>query len=158
MATNYSTWQPDQNELYKEFEQADEFFRLKNQTTPRWADGEPVHHYRRRLTERMQSGAPNCQGFNLAEATGSAAEVLINQVREDALKEARHPTQVPDGELKEVTRYDAAGRPFKEFYGRPSVWLNQFADDRRKMVTNFRTETERGYTNPNVEGIAGLKY
>jgi hypothetical protein len=83
MATNYSTWQPDPNELYKEYEQADEFFRLKNQTTPRWADGEPVHHYRRRLTERMQPDAPNCQGFSLAEATGAAAEVLIKQVRDD---------------------------------------------------------------------------
>jgi hypothetical protein len=74
------------------------------------------------------------------------------------MKEARHPTKVPDGELKEVHRVDAAGRPYSEFVGRPSVWLNEFADSRRRMVTNIRTETPRGFTNPNVAGIAGLKY
>ena len=41
------------------------------------------------------------------------------QIFKAAEQEARSPTNVPDGQLKEVRRLDQSGRPFYEFHGRP---------------------------------------
>jgi hypothetical protein len=92
------------------------------------------------------------------EARGTVFDLLEKQISEDANREAQRPTMIPDGELREVRRVDHVGRPSYEFYGKPSAWLSMFADDKRKMLTGIRTETERGVTNPSVSGIAGLRY
>jgi hypothetical protein len=57
--------------------------------------------YRRRLAEGLQQHAPNCKDFNIRHSTGSAFDVLEKQIKADAEREAQHPTQIPEGTLKE---------------------------------------------------------
>jgi hypothetical protein len=130
-------------------EKADEILRLKNQTAPRWLDGENLGTYERRLASRIQPYSPNTKDINLNHATGSAFEVLRNQIYEDALKEAAHPTQFTSkDELREITKYDQSGRPYKEFYGHPSSWMSMFSSGKRRLV-GIRTETQKGYVPSN---------
>jgi hypothetical protein len=56
---------------------------------------------------------------------------------------------IPEGELREVKRYDQSGRVSLEFYGKPSVWLNQFSQGKKRLV-GIRTETQRGYFPSNL--------
>jgi hypothetical protein len=103
-------------------ERADEILRLKNQTAPRWLDGENLETYERRLASRIQPYSPNAKDVNLNRATGSAFQVLRNQIYEDAIKEASHPTQFTSkDELREITKYDQSGRPYKEFFRPPVI-------------------------------------
>jgi hypothetical protein len=71
--------------------------------------------YRRRLAETTQELAPNCRDFNIRHSTGTAFDVLEKQVRADAMREAYHPTNVPEGTLKEVKRYDQEGDRIPNF-------------------------------------------
>jgi hypothetical protein len=71
-----SYYEPDPKLMYEAAEQADPILKAQNQSAPRWLQGETHMGYRRRLAEKIQSHAPNCQGFKIAEAQGSAFEVL----------------------------------------------------------------------------------
>ena len=125
--------------------------------TPRPFPDEMNEEYRRRALPILQKHAPNFQNVRVDDARGSAFDLLEKQIYEDASREAQRPTQVPAGQLKEMRRVDQAGRPYYEYFGKPSVWLSTFSTG-RKMLTGIKTETERGFANPNVSSIAGLKY
>jgi hypothetical protein len=68
-----SYYEPDPKLMYEAAEQADPILKAQNQSAPRWLQGETHMGYRRRLAEKLQSHAPNCQGFKIAEAQGSAS-------------------------------------------------------------------------------------
>ena len=91
--------------------------------------------YRRRLAEALQQHAPNCKDFNIRHSTGSAFDVLEKQIKTDAQKEADHPTQIPDGTLKERVTYDQAGRPSYSYFGSPRVWMDTFAPPKKQLVS-----------------------
>jgi hypothetical protein len=44
--------------------------------------------------------------------------------------------------LREVITVDNAGRRISTFYGQPKVWIQQFAGNRRKVLS-FRTNFDR---------------
>jgi hypothetical protein len=90
--------------------------------------------YRRRLAEGLQQHAPNCKDFNIRHSTGSAFDVLEKQIKADAEREAEHPTQIPEGTLKERVTYDQAGRPSYSYYGSPRVWMDTFATPKKFLV------------------------
>jgi hypothetical protein len=113
----------------------DPYFRMHRPTgAPPPLERESETAYRRRLAETLQQHAPNCKDFNIRHSTGSAFDVLEKQIKADAQREAVRPTNVPEGTLKQVTRYDQAGRPFYEFFGSPSTWMSNFAHPRKKLV------------------------
>src|SRR5271163_3943686 len=87
--------------------------------------------YRRRLAEALQQHAPNCKDFNIRHSTGTAFDVLERQIKSDAQREAQHPTQIPDGTLKEVVTHDQAGRPSYTYYGSPRAWMDNFASPKK---------------------------
>jgi hypothetical protein len=62
-------------------------------------------------------------------------EHVAQQFLASAAQEAVRPTKVPEGELKQVTRYDQAGRPYYEFFGNPSSWLKDFAGDKKRLTS-----------------------
>ena len=90
--------------------------------------------YRRRLAETLQQHAPNCKDFNIRQSTGTAFDVLERQIKADAQKEALHPTQIPEGTLKETVSYDQAGRPTYSYWGSPRVWMDHFAAPKKMLV------------------------
>jgi hypothetical protein len=114
----------------------DPLFRMHRSTgAPPPMERENETAYRRRLAEALQQHAPNCKDFNIRHSTGSAFDVLERQIKSDAQREARHPTQIPEGELRQVTRYDQAGRPFYEFLGSPRAWMDNFAPPKRYITS-----------------------
>jgi hypothetical protein len=64
---------------------------------------------------------------------GSALDHYEQRYFESAAAEAARPANIPEGTLKQVTKYDATGRPFYEFYGSPSAWMNDFSGDKKYL-------------------------
>ena len=99
--------------------------------------GEQLDQYDRALTYEVQKVAPNYRDVNLYEANGDAYKRLKEQAYADARREALNPTDVPDGELRQVTRYDHAGRPSYVYFGKCSAWLDQFAYPKKRLAGIF---------------------
>jgi hypothetical protein len=75
--------------------------------------------------------------------------MIEKQTFEAARREAERPTQIPDGTLREVKRYDQSGRVSYEFFGKVGTWLNDFHPGSKKVI-GIRQQTERGYRPSNV--------
>ena len=113
----------------------DPLFRMHRPTgAPPPMERENETAYRRRLAEALQQHAPNCKDFNIRHSTGSAFDVLEKQIKADAQREADHPTQIPEGTLKERVSYDQAGRPSYSYFGSPRVWMDHFAPPKKMLV------------------------
>jgi hypothetical protein len=136
---------PDEIEFARRHEAADELLRPFNQYAPRYMEGETLNSYDKRLTARVQQYAPSMKDINLREATGSAFKLLQNQIYDEARREAVRPTTIPKGEMRELTKYDATGRPFLEFHGSPKSWMDDFANGAKRKLVGIRTESARGY-------------
>jgi hypothetical protein len=121
-----------------------------NRTTPRPLPEETHEEYRRRALPILQNYAPGMQEVKVHDMRGSAFDMIERQTFEAARREAQHPTQIPEGELREVKRQDQAGRVSYEFFGKPSVWMDTFSEGTRRRLVGIRTETERGYRPSNV--------
>lgn len=133
MTTHYSGI-IDEDAIRKTQEDYDEVFKLHNRSAPRPLEGENETAYRRRMAERLQECAPNCKDFNIRHSTGTAFDTLEKQIKADAAREAQCPTNIPEGELRQVTHYDAAGRPSYTYHGSPSAWMKDFMPDTIKKL------------------------
>jgi hypothetical protein len=121
---------PDATELAQIYENADDVFKPHNKSAPRYMEGETTESYRQRLATRLQQHAPSLKDINVRDTRGSAFDLVEKQIYDEARREAVRPTTIPDGEMRELKKYDATGRPFLEFHGQPKC---------------VRTETQRGY-------------
>jgi hypothetical protein len=65
---------------------------------------------------------------------GSTLEHFEQRYLESARAEAQRPTNIPEGELRQVTKLDQAGRPFYEFHGSPSAWLKDFTCPKKRLT------------------------
>jgi hypothetical protein len=126
-------------------ERADETLRMFNQSAPRDMEGETVTSYRKRLATRVQQHAPSMKDINLREATGSAFDLLERQIYDEARREAQRPSTIPDGEMRELKKYDATGRPMIEWHGSLKSWMGDFSNGAKKRLVSIRTESQRGY-------------
>ena len=120
-----------------------------NRPVPQPFPEETRDEYRRRVLPILQNYAPGMQDVKVHDARGSAFDMIERQTFEAAAREANHPTQIPEGELREIKRQDATGRVSSEFYGKASAWLNEFSPGKRRLI-GIRTETQRGYFPSNV--------
>jgi hypothetical protein len=144
-------WNPiDEQKLFNAQERADAVIR---QFDPRGApaplNGENLILYRKRMADRLKQYSPQHQGVNVYEASNTAFDHIENEIYEGAAKEARFPTQIAEGELKQVTRHDASGRPFYEWYGSPMAWMPEFTRPKKRLV-GIRTQTETGFRPGNM--------
>src|ERR1700733_9093893 len=89
-------------------------------------EGETVNDYRKRLAGRVQQHAPSFKDLNLRESVGTSFNLIEKQIYDEARRETIRPTTIPDGEMRELTKYDTSGRPFSEFHGSPRAWLDVF--------------------------------
>jgi hypothetical protein len=135
----------DPTALAKFHETADEALKPFKQFAPRYMEGETVDGYRKRLAGRVEQHAPSLKDINLRESVGTAFNLIEKQIYDEARREAVRPSNIPDGEMREVTKYDATGRPFLEFHGHPSNWMDQFSNGAKRKLVGIRTETQRGY-------------
>jgi hypothetical protein len=93
---------------------------------------------------------PGMEEVKVHDMRGSAFDMIERQSFEAAQREARSPTNIPEGELKEVKRYDQAGRVSYEFFGKPKVWTDTFNATNKKRLVGIRVANERGYHPSNV--------
>jgi hypothetical protein len=131
----------DPTELAKLHEAADDLLRPFNQCAPRYMEGETADGYRKRLAGRIQEHAPSMKEINLRESVGSVFNLIEKQIYEEARREAVRPTTIPDGEMREIRKYDATGRPFIEWHGSPKSWLGDFSNGAKRRLVGIRTET-----------------
>jgi hypothetical protein len=135
----------DATELARIHETADDLFKPHNQHAPCYMEGETTESYRKRLATRLQQHAPSLKDINVRDTRGSAFDLIERQIYDEARREAVRPTTIPDGELRELKRYDDTGRPFIEWHGSPKAWLGDFANGAKRRLVGIRTETQRGY-------------
>jgi hypothetical protein len=103
--------------------------------TPRYLDTDNNDHFRKRLMEAARPlVAADLQNVKTQDLYGSALDHYEQQYLESARSEAQRPTNVPEGELRQVTKRDATGRPFYEFYGSTGSWMKHFGQDKKKLV------------------------
>jgi len=133
-----------ETERYEIQEKADARLRLFNESAPRCLEGETTKGYRRRLATKLQRHAPGLQDVNVYDANGAAFDLIERQIYEAAEKEAKRPTLIPAGELREVKKIDQTGREFSDFYGSPKAWMSTFMAEPKRLA-GIRTETQRGY-------------
>jgi hypothetical protein len=128
----------------------DKVFRPNNRSAPGFLDGEKEDHYRKRLMDRARSlVAADLQNVKTDDLYGTALDHYEQQYFESAAAEAQRPTNIAEGTLKQVTRYDNGGRPFYEFFGSPRTWMNTFSSPPKKLV-GIRTQSDVGYRPGNL--------
>jgi hypothetical protein len=140
-------WQkppPDEKVMFDMQAEAEAVLSQHGRHAPGFLQGEQDDQYDRRLTYEIQKYAPNFKDLNLYDAQRDAYKILKQQVFNDALQEARHPTNIPEGTLKEVRRKDITGREYSEFYGKPSAWLSMFSAPLKRLV-GIRQSTDHSY-------------
>jgi hypothetical protein len=136
----------DETELSKLHEAADDVLKSFNQSAPRYMESETSSGYQKRLAARVQQHAPSMKDINLRESVGTAFSLIEKQIYAEARREAERPTNIPDGELRQVTKYDATGRPFYEFHGRCGTWMNDFSNGCKKRVVGIKQDPNVKYT------------
>ena len=105
-----------------------------NRPVPQPFPEETRDEYRRRALPILQNYAPSMQEVKVHDMRGTAFDMIERQTFEAARREADRPTMIPDGELREVKRFDQTGRPFYEFYGKVGAWLNDFHPGRKRLA------------------------
>jgi hypothetical protein len=135
----------EEEQKWKTLEEYDSYYKLNGRNAPSWLQGENLNHYDRRLLAGLQSYTSNSQNIDVHEAWGSAFPVIKNKILEEVKREVAQPSNIPDGTLKEVTRFDQSGRPYSLFFGKPNSWMRQFMPDRVARVAKIRNvDEERG--------------
>jgi hypothetical protein len=100
-------------------------FRPLGVPAPACIEGESYDHQRKRLMEKARPFVSDeLQQIKTDHIFETGLDHLEKRFMESAAQEAQRPTRVPEGTLKEVTRYDAAGRPFKVFF-----WIAKSLDE-----------------------------
>jgi hypothetical protein len=135
----------DETKMAEKQEAADEVLKPFHQFAPRYMEGENLNSYSKRLAGRVQQHAPSMKDINLRESVGTAFDLIEKQIYDEARREAVRPTTIPNGEMRELKKYDTTGRPFIEFHGSPKAWLDDFSNGAKRRLIGIRTETQRGY-------------
>jgi hypothetical protein len=120
----------------------DKVFRPRGARAPEFLDKEPIDHYRKRLmTKAAPFVAADLQEVKTDHLYGSALDHYEKRYFESAAAEASRPTNVPEGTLKQVTKYDQAGRPYYEFAGSPSSWMKDFTGEKKYLKSIMDTRS-----------------
>jgi hypothetical protein len=109
--------------------------------TPRYLDTDNNDHFRKRLMDAARPlVSPDLQNVKVDDLYGSALDHFEQQYLKSARAEAQRPSNIPEGELRQVTKYDATGRQYYEFYGSPKAWMNDFNGGYIKKVKSIRDD------------------
>jgi hypothetical protein len=135
----------DEAELARIHEKVDPLFKPFNRSAPRFMENETPVSYRKRLATNLQQHAPSMMDINLRDTRGAAFDLIEKQIYDEARQEAVRPSNIPKGEMRELRKYDATGRPFIEFHGSPSAWMSDFSNGAKRRLMGIRTETQTGY-------------
>lgn len=112
---------------------ADSVYSAFGKQAPRALNGEDLLAYRKRLAAGVKKHSRTWKDVDFSRFDSAAFDVTESQIYADAMEEARHPTDLGDGELREVTKQTRAGQTITEFFGSsPSAWMDSFCTPRLK--------------------------
>jgi hypothetical protein len=94
---------------------------------------EDGRHYEDRVIPILQKHAPGYEDVRVDSLYGANRELVVNQIYNAAAAEAHRPTNIPEGELRQVTRRDATGRISYEYFGSPNAWMKDFSGDKKYL-------------------------
>ena len=98
-------------------------------------ESETPLQYRRRLADKYKVHSKTWKDVDITGFDGKALDVVESQVYPAALQEARHPTNVEPGTLREVLDPpDASGRRIRRFYGDPEACWAPFKAVPRRVT------------------------
>jgi hypothetical protein len=80
-------------------------------------NGETLPEYRRRLLRPYKQHSKDWKDVDLTTINDAALAVAETKIYADAQQAAEHPTDLPEGVLRKVTRVDQAGRTIHSFVG-----------------------------------------
>jgi hypothetical protein len=117
---------------------ADVVFAGFGKHAPRPLEGETHVTYRKRLATLLKSHSPQWSKVKFSQLPDAAFEIAEKTVYADATAAAANPTDLEDGELREVTHTDPrTGLKTNFFYGKESFVKSMGRPARR--VTGIRT-------------------
>jgi hypothetical protein len=110
----------------------EDVFGPSGRPTPRYLDTDNNDHFRKRLMEAARSlVSADLQKVKTQDLYGSALDHYESEYLKSAKAEAQRPTNIPAGELRQVTKRDQAGRPFYEYFGSAGAWMRDFGKTKR---------------------------
>lgn len=113
---------------------ADSAYAALGSAAPRALRGEPLMSYRRRLAHGLQSHSKAWKDIDLKILPTDAFNVAEAQIFADSIEDSKHPSDLGDGQLREIVRADSTGRRITEFVGEPRAWMAQFGCNRRVVT------------------------
>jgi hypothetical protein len=110
-----------------------------NRPTPTPFPDEDGTQYENRVLPILQDCVPGYEPekIKVRDLHRENRELIVNQIYNAAAAEAHRPTKIPEGEMRQVTRRDAAGRPSYEYFGSPGSWMKDFMPDTVKKVKSI---------------------
>jgi hypothetical protein len=118
---------------------ADAVFMGFGKAAPRPLEGESLLNYRKRLATHLKPHSQVWKAVKFSQLPDEAFSIAEGQVYADAAVAASTPTDLGDGELREVARSDPrTGMRTNVFYGKESFVKSMGRPARR--VSSFRTQ------------------
>ena len=96
-------------------------------------DGERITNYRRRVAREHQQHSPAWKGVDLAQLSGQSLRNASAQIFADSVAASTSQESMGDC-LREVVRKGPLGHTIREFYGKPSAWMDQFRGGPRRYA------------------------
>jgi hypothetical protein len=119
---------------------ADSVFAGFGKRAPRPLEGESLIRYRKRMATELKPYSSRWQKVKFSQLPDEAFSVAEEMVYADAMEAAANPTDLGDGELREVQRTDPrTGLKTIVFYGKDSFVKSMGRPARR--VASFRTQS-----------------
>jgi hypothetical protein len=145
MSQNWNSSLADEQRKINEIERWDQaVFRPHRMPTPSYIDHESLDGLTKRLINKSRHlVSEDLQKVKTNDVFGSALDHFAKQFFDSAAQEAVRPSKVPDGSLKEITKYDQSGRPFYEYYGSPKSWLADFSHPRKKLLGIINPDADK---------------
>jgi hypothetical protein len=118
---------------------ADSVFNHLGLKAPAPYDSETFRGYRRRLLTPLQRFSPGLKDVDLKSLIDPHAFAQAEQtIYADAAREARAPSHIAAGTLRQVERTEG-GHTYREFFGEPRTWMAQFGGMGRAAKGSFKT-------------------
>jgi 8-oxo-dGTP pyrophosphatase MutT (NUDIX family) len=102
---------------------------------PNRVAGESLNQYRRRLITNHKKHSPQWKDVDISAIDNEAAlNVIEGQVYSDAMKAAKHPTDLPEGTLRVSIEEDETGRRIRRYHGDPEACWGPFKQEPKHVV------------------------
>jgi hypothetical protein len=113
----------------------EDVFGPSGRPTPRYLDTDNNDHFRKRLMDAARPlVSAELQKVKTQDLYGSALDHYESEYLKSAKAEAQRPTNIPAGELRQVTKRDAGGRPYYEYFGSAGAWMRDFGQEKKRLA------------------------